>query len=70
MIREPQNSWEVSYIINWKRPEIKTGITVKELVKTIPEVRRKQLRAWTEEEYDSRWLKEHTFPRVRKKRIG
>lgn len=69
-LREPENSWEVSYVINWKRPEIRTGITIEELIRYIPEVRRKQLRAWAEEKYESRWLREHTLPRVRKKQLG
>lgn len=63
-IREPENSWEISYVINWKRPEIKLDVTIRDLIKYIPEARRTQLRTWANNMFDSRWLREHITHKV------
>ena len=58
---EPENSWEISFILELKRPKIRLGIP-KGFVWTrvIPRERLKELLKWSDtNEFNSFWVKEH-----------
>lgn len=59
-IREPQNSWEVSYILLYTGRVWGTDTSLQEVVQKIEEPRRKQLRLWTNTpEFDNKWVRDH-----------
>lgn len=59
-MREPQNSWEVSYVFSMKRPNIKLGIPRRDIFLKVGLERGKELMKWTEtEDFDSRWIRDH-----------
>lgn len=58
-MREPQNSWEVAYVISYKRPKIDIGMKKEQAFLTIGSARAKELREWAAKEFDGRWLKDH-----------
>jgi hypothetical protein len=63
---EPQNSWEVSYILSIFRPKLDIGIKQSHLFFTIGADRCRVLREWAEQFFGPKWVKEHTLPqRVR-----
>jgi hypothetical protein len=65
---EPQNSWEVSFILALYRPNIDLGITLPKLFMKIGKERSIRLREWAHEQLTGFWIKEHTLPQ-RKQRI-
>lgn len=61
MLREPENSWEVSYIMAKQYPGIDTKISYEQLCQVLSRVRRAELDAWLTVEFPKDWLKEHTL---------
>ena len=58
-MKEPQNSWEVSYVISIRKPHIDTKITREELVKLIRRDRLSELRSWADRYFCHKWFLEH-----------
>ncbi len=58
-MREPANSWEITYVISYKRPQIDLGIEKEEVYRVIGPARAKELRAWAHENFTGYWLKWH-----------
>lgn len=58
-MREPENSYEVSYVISYKRPKIELGIAKNDIFRIVGPGRARELREWSNKEFDGRWLKDH-----------
>ena len=58
-VREPENSWEISYIFHKRKPKVKINIEFEELFHVIGRDRIKELNEWLERYYCHEWFLEH-----------
>ena len=61
MFREPENSWEVSYVLGLKHPQIHTGVSMFSLKMNLSYSRRVELEAWADRYFTPEWLNDHTL---------
>lgn len=64
MIREPENSWEISYVIGLKEPEmvsknVRLMLACREAESCLRPGRMGELQKWASENYDRKWFKDH-----------
>lgn len=57
--REPMNSWEITFVMSFMRKNFNSGVTDKNLSKTISSDRKRELRQWAATNYTSYWFREH-----------
>jgi hypothetical protein len=60
-MREPMNSWEITYVFSIMRPNINLGLTKEEAYLKVGYQRAKELRKWANEsgEFGPEWIKWH-----------
>lgn len=59
-IREPENSWEVSYVISIKKPGYPQGIDSHKLLSKIGSNRSSELSEWANNYYYYSWFSDHS----------
>lgn len=61
MIREPENSWEVSYVFLLKGLKGNTDVSLYNLRQVLSWERKDQLQVWAEQHLTPKWVYEHTL---------
>lgn len=58
MNTEPRNSFEISFVIKIRKPQLDIGISTRNLVKILGTRRCDELREWAYTQYTYRWFKD------------
>jgi len=58
-MREPSNSWEITYAILSKKPHLKLDVTYNEVVRHLEYSRMREINAWISENFSYKWFINH-----------
>lgn len=58
-MKEPINSWEISFVILHERPNSNIGISYQKCFSKIGKERAIELKSWIPDNFNGKWVKDH-----------